>query len=272
MSTLGYPNTFHPRVHRRRSGLYVSASGGVSIPVISAPSDIANLRAAWAFNDTAKITDAGAGVVSAVTGSYGTSVTASQGTSGSRHTTETRKLNSINLLDFDGSAYHLGAGYDPNPGGTSARTMAGVVMIDTIGGGGLAPIFGTDDGSDGGLELFVLESGRLMRMDNCNASQIGTSNPATPAFGTAFFFAASRTNNGAYKMWVYTTAGGELTNSGTDGTHNWSGTHTVRLGMRARGTNYFFNGIIAELLDYDRFLTDTQVRSLRNFCVNKWAI
>ena len=260
MSTLLRPRLWTPR----RSGRGHVMAG----KAFSDPSSIAGLVQAFAFNDTAKITVSGSDIT-AVTGSYGTSITLS-GSVGTTAKSGVRTKNSLNVADFQGGTNVMSSSRNPNPAGGS-RTVVMVCAWDVIAGGALAPFWSGDNSSDGALEFFIQDVAgtKNARCDNCNIAQVGTSQNTGTTAGTWFFTAFARTNGGAWSLWHGSSSTPFA--SGTDA-DTWSGTHSFRMGNRARGTTYYLDGAIAEFLDYDAYLSNTDIANLYAYENAKWAI
>lgn len=160
MSTLGRPVTFQRRYHVRQSGLIAPGAAGAYLALTEA----SNL---WDFARTSTITDV-AGAVSSVAEVYnsGTS-TITQSTAGAKPTTNSRNINSKNVLDLDGGDYLIST----RSAAAANQSVIAVVEFDSF-----ATSAKTIVGSS-------VSSGLQLRADNATAGQLQVVKQGVAAVG-----------------------------------------------------------------------------------------
>lgn len=236
----------------------INLGNGPIFDVSFTPGLISGLKLWLDASDTATITP---GATFTWADKSGQGNNATQGTAASQPTSGTRTLNSLNVLDFDGSNDRLvlPSGLYPLPQGDN--TVFIVCMTDNAAKSAQLPISGMSSTNHryrisyaGGTTFGVLNgtvettaaytintSPHILAMLRSNASVYGTID------GTAI---ASTTVNGASNS-INSLAIGAF------GTSNTSGN---------------FDGIIAEIVIYDRDLSASEANQVQTYLATKWNI
>lgn len=221
------------------------------------PASLPNLVGWWDASNTGSLTTETGGRVTQwndLSGSGNHLTAASASTA--RPTSGTRTINSLNVLDFDGSANAMEAtGVSAIP---ANRTYLAVILFDTSTGticaGGSSSVVGFDWDLNSGKQRIVKQ--------NIAVIALSTSTLST---ATAYKIGASRVDGGSWALYTAGAADG----SGTVAT-TWGATadHLV-VGRNGGGT--FLNGVLGELVACDAILSSTDLASFWTYCA-KWGL
>jgi len=214
-----------------------------------APTDISNCAVWLDFSDTATITDAGAGAVSAVTNKANGSNNATQGTGGARPTTGIRTINSLNALDFDaGDSLNLAT----NIARGSGYTVFAVGEFDAV--NIFQILFGGSTGSFG------------FRVDNVARPQILRTGQATiltytsPTVSAATpTILAARTVSSSNQIYL---------NGGSPATNTTDPAYSADAGQIGSGVN----GGIGEVIVYTGVLNASDMNLVGEYLEAKWGV
>lgn len=223
-----------------------------------APTDIANLQAWYDASDTATITDAGGGAVSAWADKSGNSYTLTEATN--RPTTGTRTINGLNTIDFDGSNDILSSNC-PADDRTSCTFAVG--LLDDV--SQYRTLWGSAGASNsGGNCLRVNQFTGVWAFEKQGLVSINTF-AYGPSLSTAFCVALDL-NDSAYMLdmndsLVYVARGADST--------TFSAT---TLAVGASGTTFFWDGQIAEIIRYSGTLSVSDYGKVMLYLINKWGI
>lgn len=172
MSTLARPNAFSPRVHRRRSGLYVAASAAASYLNLStwSPTNF------YDFSKTDTITHSG-GAVSSVLDRVTGVTTITQSNASFKPTTGTRNINGHNVLDFAGDI--LSAALTAN---FTTGSIIAVVEMDTVAARGTI----SGSSANSGFALYSDTGPSKFRVVKQNIAGVGFYDTATTSSATPY--------------------------------------------------------------------------------------
>lgn len=239
--------------------------GGGAAPF--APTDIANCAVWIDPSDGTTITSSG-GTCSQINDKSGNSAHLTQSTSGSRPATGSRTLNSLNVLDYDGSAdYMVGAWPTGLVNDSDGATFIVVFDPDTVSvsqqylwsgfqGGGL--ISGSGIGFTGpSTYQFQAASGNGIAAAPSSSSLGAHSGIYRRGFGSAGTTQAIYDGN--------VTAGTTSTNFAVT-TNGWN------VGRQGFNGTLYYDGGIAEIIVYSRAITNTEINQVGNYLASKWGI
>jgi len=199
-------------------------------------------------SDTSTITESG-GAVSTWADKSGNGNDVTQATEANKPTTGTRTLNSLNVIDFDGTNDLLSmAGFTT----TSPYTVIAVFDSDvTLGTQYLVASDGTDvAGYLGNDAIFLLNNGSTI-----SGASVGT-------FGEELV------------LWESDGSGSQIRRNGSvygSGTVGTLGMSEINIGNRDDAARAF-NGGIAEVIVVDGTLTAGQIAATETYLANKWGI
>jgi len=223
-------------------------------------------------SDTSSITTDGSNGVTAwrpltdTTGSGATDFV--QATAASRPLSGTRTVNSLNVVDFDGSNDFLDI---TTPVSFTQPCIVYVVMQQDI----INTTSTTDfilDGKDTATRLYVGLRGSAYRIGGTTSTQIvsgGSQTTADPVMMQVKWGGLSSTNpavplgNLLYVDGAYTMIEGAATNA-------WSAMTVGRSQDAAAGT--YFDGVICEIMVYNRELTDSEQYAINDYLTTQWGI
>lgn len=250
------------------TGIVANAIDYYDTPAFS-PLDISGLSLWLDAADTTSITESG-GAVSQWDDKSGNAYNFSQGTAANQPTTGTRTINSLNVIDFDGSQEFLGTTSTIND------TQGHVFIIfqkdnindpSTMFGGGSSSnatqlhLFLSDDGT--GNPGIQAQGGNIYSF----TSTVGTGTPSLYELAS---------NGSTWSGWL---DGGSETLTQVAGTNNgdWLGDRSftlISVGAVRQLSNMIshFNGVIGEILLYDRLLSSSERQSVEGYLASKWAI
>lgn len=226
------------------------------------PADLGNL---WGWYDaTVGVTDAGSGAVSQWADQSGNGHHFTQGTAGSRPTTGTHTLNSLNVIAFDGSSDFL------------EYTASPTVWQDYIGWAAVFIKTGAPVGFEAGpLTATYGNSGRPLDVWG-SSRYVGTS-----AYGSGWTDISSQTSacvllfegDRVGSTWAERKDGASVTSSSDAGIGSgWSTTSQI-LTMASRDDNAtYFRGDIAEIVVWDgSAISGSDRTSLEGYLKAKWG-
>lgn len=224
------------------------------------PPDIRGLSLWLDANDAATITHA-AGAVSRWNDKSGNAYHATQGTGTNQPITNTRTINSKNVLDFDGSNDYmlLPSGLYSIP--ASDNTLFAVAATDNIATVN-QHIFSGANGGAGRHRMLINAS----TTNNVNYSNSATGVAATKTITTD-------TNPHIVLGHCATTTGSLYYDGGTATTATTSNVTltAIRIGSFAGGVTSLLNGIIAEVIIYNSALSTTDLNRVGNYLKSKWG-
>ena len=243
------------------SSLLINPFGtfGGSVPFVD-PTSIAGLQLWLDASDTATITSS-AGLVSQWNDKSGNTNHATQGTGANKPTTNSRTINSKNVLDFDGTLdfFNLTTGLNSSSGQTFFIVFSNDNVTLT------RPLIGSND----------TVAGPLVRTSTANS--FGLVRP-----GVAVLLAGSPaiSNSTSYiGVANYSTSGMDLYINGVSyGTSASSTTFTngstwIGASGAAGATPFsYLDGVIAEIVVYANNLSTTDKNSVGNYLASKWGI
>jgi hypothetical protein len=240
-----------------------------------------NLQLWLDASDTATITDAGGGAVSAWADKSAAGDDVSQGTSGARPVTGTTTQNSLNTIDFDGTDDALatsGFNFDPT---NRAVTIAMVVKWDTV-NVDAAGFF--DMNNSGGLDInnFILER-RTGPTRIQMVYGVGGGGFAGGNFRERYFADTDTTNYHVLVVRVDTTAERMRYDGVTQTLTNGGGTLTQANFWQTQPSNknftigdrpgqFHLNGKIGEVLVWDAALSDGDITDVETYLQDKWGL
>lgn len=243
-----------------------------SKPAVSSfsPADVAGLVAWYDAADTATITDAGSGAVSAWADKSSSGFNLSQGTAAARPTTGINTQNGRNVLTFDGGDVLSGLAAISTSNATAF--VAGVEASEVSNAGlfALYPSTGSDFQSDNAYVLTTSGTGNLF---DGNASQY---NSAAAFAGAGVMTAAAyafRKSGDNWSVWRNLTAGGSAIASGPTSYGNSTG---ILIGGRflsgAISGAARLNGRIFEVIAYSTALSTSDREDVTNYLTAKWGL
>jgi hypothetical protein len=239
-----------------------AAAGGAFLP-----SDISGLTLWLDADDAGTITDAGAGAVSQWTDKSTNAYALAQGTAGNRPTTGTRTQNSLNVIDFDGSADHLLLTNAPiNNSSTGAWTVFAVVLADSVTG-----VHSAVDGDGPGTRV-----GQYLRTNGTAAESIGfvaanaKNDGAGATLSTATAYLLRSVNDGSSTIEMFVDGSGNGTTA-LSGSQNYSATCSLFIGQ-IQGAASRWDGWIAEVIDYDTALSGGDISDVETYLTSKWGL
>lgn len=218
--------------------------------------------------DTSTITSSG-GAVSSVRNKANSRIPFIQGTGANQPTTGTRTLSGNNVLDFDGSTDYMSADglADYFTTGTKPVTFFQVVAPDISPPAVSRAIFSTNSGTGRYFSSFLRPSTGLMDLgsqnDAGNYKDVTTSAALVSAISTLLVtvYGGSTSTNYQNATTVNTaiaTSNGVITLNGFQ--------------VGSIGTSFCWDGIIAELIIYNRALSDAERITIMRYLGNKWGI
>lgn len=221
-----------------------------------APTDIAGLAAWYDASDTATITDAGGGAVSAWADKSGNGFTATEATN--RPITGTRTINGLNVLDFDGSNDLLSSSL---PADDITQTLFAVVEIDDF-AGNFRTILGAN--LSGGWCFRINQTTGAMQTEKQATAAIQTG--VAVATATPYILLASTGTTISKQQrsleWV----------NGSQTTHAQTLTAGRTAVIGCTGTTLPFDGKIAEIIVYSETLDVVEIGQVTGYLSDKWAI
>jgi hypothetical protein len=246
-------------------GRYLSAKWNIAwtdLPVTAfAPTDIAGLQLWLDASDTASITHT-ANSVSQWNDKSGNSRHATQGTATNQPTTNTRTLNSRNVIDFDGTndTLVLPSGIYGFTNGNNS--VFAVYANDVIAGGARFIMHGTN-----GTQTFLLnenpDSNRLETRQHASTNMFVTHADDTVGIILSYL------KNGAE---VRARRNGPSLTTGTNAAGGQNFTLTsAHLGSES-GTINYWDGVLAEIIIYNTVLSDADQNIVGNYLASKWGI
>ena len=258
-------------------------AGTLSVGTPPAPTTpVAGYRAWYDASDTATITVSG----SAVTQWNDKSVNAynlTQGTAGNRPLSGTRTLNSLNVIDFDGTNDCLvntttsNWAFLNNSTGSSifvvlysdATSTTGFLASTSTGSSAAIGIDFIRNGSDDKVRVFV-------RNNTSGDGAVGSTDQGTLTDDTAVYYTMLLTPNNATtadRAISRVNGGSEIKNNTLTLTpDNGNPTQGLVLGDATNGAGLGFNGTIGELLFYPSVLNATDRALNESYLKNKWGL
>jgi len=231
--------------NRSRGGAAIS-----STPPAFSPTDIAGIQLWLDSSDASTITEV-AGAVSQWDDKSGNTRHAIQATGANQPITNSRTINSVNVLDFNGTTHRMASTFGATL--TQPSTIFSVGVFDTNNGyfyDGLTTSNRHGYGHStvntrvfmfGGLEVFL-----------------ATSQVLTPQIATSIF---NTTSSLTYRNGVSLL-------SGNAGSHTLQG---LSIGSRFAPSDYL-NGAIGEIIIYNSALSATDINRVGNYLASKWGI
>lgn len=246
-------------------GLYTrpaaASGGGAPTPPVAGPT-------LWYdFSDTSSLTVSG-GTCSQANDLSGNAYHLTQGTGANQPASGSRTINSLNVLDFDGTNDYMAN--NSFAFSVNTHSLFVVVLWDTAAAqGGIASVSGSSSGND-------YDSATVARLlfgyptDNAfqnyyNGATRGSTDLGDPR-GTAHQISSQR-NGAAWDIWQDNTAG----TSRSDATTSLSVSSLFIGADHAGGAVEFFNGAIGEVLLYPTYLGTTDRETVQTYLKNKWA-
>jgi len=238
------------------SALSLPMPAGVGVSTASSFSPLNLSPALWLdASDETTLSGPGGGAVSTWSDKSGNGHDFSQATSSSQPTSGTRTMNSLNVLDFDGTTDFL----QNNPSTIAASqpfTVWAVVERDTdIYGRVLTQI------SPYVLAAFLNVDRTYSGAGSLISGTSGDAPTATPLIARYTFDGASSSVH----------IDGVQTASGDMGTTDFTTGNVTRIGAYQSGIQNF-DGAIAEMIIVDGTLTADEISRVENYLANKWGI
>ncbi|HOO82205.1 MAG TPA: hypothetical protein PK513_06860 [Alphaproteobacteria bacterium] len=238
-------------------------SNSASLSPTSSPFSPLNLSPVLWFDasDVSTITQS-AGAVSQWDDKSGNNYHVTQGTATNQPTTGTRTLNSLNVLDFDGTDRLLASVSDY----PETATVLIVGEVDTLGTSGFSRSLFSIDGAADYQEEAGNSTQYLFQINSTQHTNIkqGT----TDLIGSPHIFQYVHdldTNSAA--VYVDGVAGGSANNYNTA----YSATQSLQVGAnRAQNTPHI--GGISEIIIYDKVLTAQENTDVLDYLTNKWGL
>lgn len=222
-----------------------------------APDDIANLLAWYDASDTGTITDAGGGAVSAWADKSGNGYTLTESTN--RPVTGTRTINSLNVIDFDGTNDKLSSSC---PADDRSITDFCVGLVDNV-SGSARTLWASS--VDGGAAARLNVTTGVWQLEKSGLLALATLGFG-PSLSTPFVFAVNLTSS-AYLADQDDDI--SLLARGTD-SNTFTAATTLQLGAAAGARPW--DGVIGEFVRYSRSLDPSEFGGLLAYFVDKWAI
>ena len=248
-------------MNRRRR---ILLGGGGSAPFT--PASISGLMSWYDASDTATITDAGAGAVSQWNDKSGNGFHVSQGTALFRPTTGTRTVNSLNVIDFDGTNDSLIRTFADTTSYLANKDAATQFCVMLFEAGNYLTAYTTASGS-APLVGLKAEGGTIGKMRSADGSfytstgSIVASNVGIVALRAQRNAVPTLYNNGSAKT---------ISGTCTDFPFTPVTNQEICLGSLNQGFGYF-NGCIAEHITYDSYLSNANTNLVANYLKDKWA-
>lgn len=277
-------------VARTDSSLTTGTKGGIRGDTNSNKFDDFSIRAETAFNplffpglnvwldssDSATITDAGAGAVSAWADKSGKGHSLQQVTSGSRPTTGTRTLNGKNVLDFNGSNSFLVSTANIDTAASDKLTVFVVVQMDTASMQSAFVEFGPSTFSTTGRGgLIYTEGGGMRGFITPNAIQQMATTSALGGSGVPYVVTTtadfSKAGSQLVKVWRNADGTVSYVLDGVLGAATDMVSDVMYIGMRG-GVSLPHDGIIAEIVVYNSVLNTKDRETVRDYLMSKWGI
>lgn len=220
------------------------------------PAEISDLGAWYDASDTASITES-AGAVSQWNDKSGNGNHATQGTAANKPTTGTRTVNSLNVLDFDGSADFLAIPSGIHNISAGPNTVMVVMAKDSvalgarsvIGGNGVFSI-GTNLASNQTTHRNHASTILTLTITpNTSPTIIGQVRSGTSLTGFAY---GARSTGGTSAQDITTTA--------------------ATIGASSTGASNYHDGIFAEIIMYRKALSTTEQNLVGNYLESKWGV
>jgi hypothetical protein len=245
-------------------GVLSAAGAGDLEPVF--PSGITGLVARYDAADLTSISVSGSDVTQ-WNDLSGNGHNATQGTSTNRPKSGTRTLNSKNVLDFDGTNdFLINNGIAASYTGTSKPfTIFQVTQLDTTAGNQTS--WSIANSSAGNPRIFPTNEQIIIR--NNSGTEVGPS--ITGAYNTNSQFLTYRSSGTNFTGFINKTL--ILTSAYSLGSRslNVASIGTYRGFNFASGVQ-FWNGVIGEMIYYDRELTTSEVGQVHDYLSDKWGI
>lgn len=225
------------------------------------PTDIANLTLWLDASDTATITEA-SNAVSAWDDKSGNANHAAQATGANQPTTNTRTINSLNALDFDGSTDFMTVASGVYNVGNGPNSMFIVYQSDDTGDATQFLLAGTV-GGDSNYRYAMNYTTSLIQFINRSASL---------TYGST-----SKTRDTSPAIVGFRRSGTAVTPfiNGVIGTPTAFGANVVidKLAIGANGSALNrHNGMLAEIILYSASLSDSDTNLVGNYLATKWGI
>jgi hypothetical protein len=246
---------------------YLADKWGLTPPPFS-PLDLS--PAVWLdASDTGTITLASGSSVSNWADKSGNGYDMGQLTAINQPDSGTRTLNSLNVLDFDGSNHFLDGGDVLDLGTNSVSTFA-VIQFDTTGQG--APYGKHIAGSTDGRYGLLRDSGLLSSVYDQDVGSTGTATVANTS--TAVMLVSTIVDrNGASSTNKIRIDGAEVASkSFTDPGTSWDTNAPWRVGRYGTNTSWDFDGVVAEVVLLSRTATAQEITDTETYLANKWGI
>lgn len=261
------------------------------------PTDIATLKTWYDASDTATISDAGGGAVSAWNDKSGNDRHLSQGTSARRPTTGVSTLNGLNVLNFAGDDSLVDTGatsfwrflHDGGVGNDIAEVWMVFKPGTTANPNVYMVVGGTFNGTSGnlGAQLLYDDRSSLSRNDRLDALVL-TGSGFTLSVGAGSANNLISANSFHMLEWIIDASNATTLDRNTfivdEGTPSKTNTATAAAGAgdppqglvigaeTAASTANGLVGSVAEVLTFDGALTTDERTALRAYLTTKWAI
>ncbi len=228
-----------------------------SAPPVFSPASIPDL-ALWLDAAEASSITAAAGAVSQWSDKSGNGYHAVQSSSGARPKTATRSLNSLNVIEFDGS--DDGFNVSPVPDISGAHTMFVVAATDTP--------------TKSGNQNFIRGLNSTSTRQQITYGGSGTTLLGRNGSSDATYSLTVDSNPHIFSQACYATdlrlyyAGGHVASSTASG----GGTTNLGIGRRGNSGDSPLDGYIAEVLIYGRALNSSEANQVGNYLASKWNV
>jgi hypothetical protein len=257
-------------VGRRRNGyMMLEALAGITQQQGASaflPSDLPGLVLWLDASDSGTITATGSVVdtwtdKSANAASYGTL------TGLGRPETGTRTINGLNALDFDGSQALSAPSILLVDATDGTCTTLAVALTDTI-AGGTGGIFSQDPGGGGTRgQQYLRRTGSALETVRIVGSVVTDAAGTAIVVSTAFVASQVLTASGArVEAFIDGASNGASAGSGA----NTTAANIPRVGV-ASTTAQRWDGLIGEIVQYDRALSDTDRQTVETYLATKWG-
>jgi hypothetical protein len=219
-------------------------------------------------SDTATITESG-GSVSQWNDKSGNGRNVTQGTGANQPTTGTTTINNRNALSFDGNDA-ISAATAQFINGTDGSWSAFAVAQTTTVAAGIATVVDADNEVGNRPPQMIRRSAADVQAIRIHGGVVTDAAGATLTANKSFMASAVQVGSTTIEAWVNGASDGSSALSGSSATR----TSTLQVGAHLNVSVFsqYWNGLIAEVLVFDRALTTSERLALERHLIAKWGV
>lgn len=183
---------------------------------------------------------------------------ATQATAANKPTTGTRTQNGLNVLDFDGDFLDSLCPADNRP-----VSVFAVAQLDTWGDGG--PSIVGPSTTSGGRQIQAIQGSNIVQISKEAVVALAAHNNDQISLNSPFVVAFVCNDTS-----IVSTLNGSMAEVDIDST-SWTAGKTLEIGAKVAGAQRFWDGWIAEIIQYNFAVTPEQRKSIERYLRRKWG-